>query len=95
MRTFNFCSARIERLIWRLDPRLVVVYGLATLDLFDKNPVTGDSLSPILTREVKKHKNNLLVLRIEKGVPIEHMVKILDIGMRESFKVVLETEKTQ
>jgi hypothetical protein len=35
---FSFCRARIEGLIWRLDPRLVVVYGLATLDLFDKAP---------------------------------------------------------
>jgi hypothetical protein len=36
---FAFCKPRIERLIWRLDPTLVVVIGLATLRLFDRSPV--------------------------------------------------------
>jgi len=37
---FAFCRPRIEQLIWRLDPTLVVAIGLATLRLFDRSPVT-------------------------------------------------------
>jgi hypothetical protein len=75
VRIFNFCSARIERVIWRLDPRLVVVYGLATLDLFDKNPVTvrADKNGKTLIRRGKIGGRRVLAVPHLSGVRLSKL----------------------
>jgi len=42
---------------------------------------------------IETKNNRTVILRVEKGVPVENMVLVLDIGMRNSLKIVLETKR--
>ncbi|NBV14306.1 MAG: biopolymer transporter ExbD [Sphingobacteriia bacterium] len=67
-----------------------------TKDLFfylDKEKVTADQLENRMMSIIETKNNRTVILRVEKGVPVENMVLVLDIGMRNSLKIVLETKR--
>ena len=38
-------------------------------------------------------EEQIIVLRVDKSVPIEHAVEVMDIAYRNKFKVVLATQQ--
>jgi len=58
-----------------------------------RTPVTEADLEDRIKAEIAGKPNPTLVLRVEVGVPVEYLVKVLDIGMRLNLKVVLETNR--
>ncbi|WP_417355791.1 ExbD/TolR family protein [Flavobacterium sp.] len=55
----------------------------------DKEPIAEDALEPKLLELLSGDENKAIVLRAEKGVPIENAVKVMDIAKRNKFKIVL------
>lgn len=48
--------------------------------------------SRLVEKFSKEAEQPVLVLRVEKTVPIEHAVNVMDIAYRNNFKIVLATE---
>ena len=48
--------------------------------------------SRLVEKFSKETEQPVLVLRVEKTVPIEHAVNVMDIAYRNNFKIVLATE---
>lgn len=55
----------------------------------DKEPTAEDALEPKLLELLSGDENKAIVLRAEKGVPIENAVKVMDIAKRNKFRIVL------
>ena len=59
----------------------------------DGTDVDTLQLADKIIEKVAEKKEKTIVLQVEKGVPVEYMVRVLDVGVRKDLKVVLETEK--
>ncbi|MEE1899006.1 biopolymer transporter ExbD [Flavobacterium rakeshii] len=55
----------------------------------DKEPTAEEALEPKLLELLSGDENKAIVLRAEKGVPIENAVMVMDIAKRNKFKIVL------
>ena len=55
--------------------------------------VTETGLQEALEKMAGSHTELTIVLRVEKSVDIQHVVKIIDIANKLKFKMVLATEK--
>lgn len=59
----------------------------------NKEEVSLDDLEAALAEKTQGVKEPTIVLRVERDVPVEHLVKVLDIGMKLQIKVVLATQR--
>ena len=55
----------------------------------DQKKVSSSKLEELLIAELKTATNPTIVLRAEKTVPVDNVVKVMDISNRNKFKVIL------
>ena len=55
----------------------------------DQKQVTTNQLEANLIKILQQEKTPTIVLRAEKSVPVENVVKVMDIANRNKFKVIL------
>ncbi|CAI8404529.1 biopolymer transporter ExbD [Flavobacteriaceae bacterium] len=55
----------------------------------DQNQVKTNQLEAELIKILQEDKTPTIVLRAEKSVPVENVVKVMDIANRNKFKVIL------
>ena len=58
----------------------------------NKNAVEFESLEPLLMQELANETEPGIILHAEQGVPIEEVVKVMDIANRNNLKMVLATK---
>ncbi len=58
----------------------------------DTEPVDPAFIESMLKQRLAKEDEKVVVLRVERGVPIEHAVMVMDIAYRNQFKIVLATK---
>lgn len=56
------------------------------------DPVESTRVESILAERLKGQDDQVIVLRVEQGVPIEHAVEVMDIAYRNHYKIVLATK---
>jgi biopolymer transport protein ExbD len=57
----------------------------------EKQEIPVENLKQEISERIKNLEAPTIVLRVEEGVPVEHLVKVLDIGIQLKVKVVLAT----
>ena len=55
----------------------------------DQQKVSSSKLEDLLVKELGSVTNPTIVLRAEKTVPVDNVVKVMDISNRNKFKVIL------
>jgi biopolymer transport protein ExbD len=55
----------------------------------DQKKVSSSKLEDLLVKELGAVTNPTIVLRAEKSVPVDNVVKVMDISNRNQFKVIL------
>jgi biopolymer transport protein ExbD len=55
------------------------------------NRVSFNQLEPLLDQELKFRVEPTISLHADKSVPIEHVVKVMNIARRNNYKVILAT----
>lgn len=58
----------------------------------DQKPVGESVLENQLVELLAQQQTPTIVLRAEKSVPVEHVVKVMDIANRNKFKVILAVQ---
>ncbi len=58
----------------------------------DMDPVSVGSMENVLHQRLANADDKVIVLRVEKGVPIEYAVKVMDIAYQNKYKIVLATK---
>ncbi|HEX8547699.1 MAG TPA: biopolymer transporter ExbD [Cytophagaceae bacterium] len=58
----------------------------------DKDPVALSDLEARLTAKIQGVADPAVVIRVDRDVPVQHLVDILDIGNRLKIKMVLATQ---
>lgn len=59
----------------------------------DKEAVELKYMEAQLMDKLAGQEEQIIVLRVDKSVPIEHAVEVMDIAYRNKFKVVLATQQ--
>ena len=59
----------------------------------DKEIVELKYIESLLIDRLADQEEQVVVLRVDKTVPIEHAVEVMDIAYRNKFKIVLATEQ--
>jgi biopolymer transport protein ExbD len=66
----------------------------ADLEYFiDKENVELKYIEKELVSRLASHQEQVLVLRVDKSVPVEYAVEVMDIAYRNKFKIVLATQQ--
>lgn len=55
----------------------------------DQKQITNQQLEPELVKSLSQEQSPTIVLRAEKSVPVDYVVKVMDIANRNKFKVIL------
>lgn len=58
----------------------------------DREKVSVASMENIIHQRLSDAEDKVIVLRVEKGVPIEYAVKVMDIAYQNRYKIVLATD---
>ena len=58
----------------------------------DQKQVKTNQLEANLIKILQQEKTPTIVLRAEKSVPVENVVKVMDIAYRNKYKIVLATK---
>jgi biopolymer transport protein ExbD len=58
----------------------------------DRNKVSFDQLEPTLLQMIAGKEDPSIILHVEKSLPIEEAVKVMDIAARNRLKMVLATQ---
>lgn len=58
----------------------------------DRTPVEAEQIEGKLSRLLAGEKEPAIIIRAEKSVPIDNVVKILDIARKNKYKAVLATQ---
>ena len=58
----------------------------------DQDEVSVGSMENIIHQRLSDAEDKVIVLRVEKGVPIEYAVKVMDIAYQNKYKIVLATK---
>lgn len=58
----------------------------------DRDAIAPELLESALMNVLQGADESTIVLRVEKGVPIEYAVQVMDIAYRNQYKIVLATE---
>ena len=61
----------------------------------DKESVELKYLEALLMEKMVGQDEQVAVLRVDKTVPMEHAVEVMDIAYRNKFKIVLATQQKQ
>jgi biopolymer transport protein ExbD len=61
----------------------------------DRDAVEPEFIESILKNKIGTDTEATVVLRVEKGVPIEYAVTVMDIAYRNQYKIVLATNPTE
>lgn len=61
----------------------------------DKESVELKYLEALLMEKMVGQDEQVVVLRVDKTVPMEHAVEVMDIAYRNKFKIVLATQQKQ
>ena len=66
----------------------------AELEYFiDKESIELKFIEKLLVQRLADQEEQVLVLRVDKSVPIEYAVEVMDIAYRNKFKIVLATQQ--
>ena len=57
-----------------------------------QDEVSVGSMENIIHQRLADSEDKVIVLRVEKGVPIEYAVKVMDIAYQNKYKIVLATK---
>jgi len=58
----------------------------------DRDKVSVGSMENTIHQRLSSADDKVIVLRVEKGVPIEYAVKVMDIAYQNQYKIVLATK---
>ena len=58
----------------------------------DQDEVSIGSMENLIHQRLANAEDKVIVLRVEKGVPIEYAVKVMDIAYQNKYKIVLATK---
>ena len=58
----------------------------------DRDAIAPELLESALVNILQGAEESTIILRVEKGVPIEYAVQVMDIAYRNQYKIVLATE---
>jgi biopolymer transport protein ExbD len=58
----------------------------------DQDEVSVGSMENLIHQRLADAEDKVIVLRVEKGVPIEYAVKVMDIAYQNKYKIVLATK---
>jgi biopolymer transport protein ExbD len=58
----------------------------------DRDEISASDVEYALLQRLTGAEDKVVVLRVEKGVPIEYAVKVMDIAYRNKLKIVLATK---
>ena len=58
----------------------------------DQDEVSTGSMENLIHQRLADAEDKVIVLRVEKGVPIEYAVKVMDIAYQNKYKIVLATK---
>jgi biopolymer transport protein ExbD len=61
----------------------------------DRDAVEPEFIESILKNKIGGDTEATVILRVEKGVPIEYAVTVMDIAYRNQYKIVLATNPTE
>lgn len=75
-----------------LAPQTISVSITKDLEYYiNEDKVQFDFLEPLLKKELAGQENASIILHVDKNIPIEEAVKVMDIAYRNGFKMVLAT----
>lgn len=75
-----------------LAPQTISVSITKELDYYiNENRVEFDFLEPLLKKQLTGQENASIILHVDKSIPVEEAVKVMDIAYRNGFKMVLAT----
>lgn len=57
----------------------------------EKTPVTASQLEAELIRRLRYREDPTLAIHIDRTVPVEHLVYVMNIAKRNNFKVIMAT----
>ncbi len=76
-----------------LAPQTVSVSVTKELDYYiDKEKVQFEFIEPMLIKKMGNNEENSIILHVDKTIPVEEAVKIMDIASRNKFRMVLATK---
>lgn len=58
----------------------------------DQDQVEQSFMESLLKKRLANAEEQVIVLRVEKGVPIEYAVEVMDIAYQNRYKIVLATK---
>ena len=58
----------------------------------DRDKVSVAVMENMIHERLSDAEDKVIVLRVEKGVPIEYAVKVMDIAYQNQYKIVLATD---
>ena len=58
----------------------------------DQDPVEFEFMEALLIKKMGGNAENSIVLHVDKQIPVEEAVKVMDIASRNKFKMVLATK---
>ena len=59
----------------------------------DKENIELNYLESMLVTKLAGQDEQVVVLRVDKSIPMEHAVEVMDIAYRNKFKIVLATQQ--
>lgn len=75
-----------------LAPQTISVSITENLEYYiNQNQVEFEFMEPLLKKELAGEENASIILHVDKTIPIEEAVKVMDIAYRNGFNMVLAT----
>lgn len=75
-----------------LAPQTISVSITKDLEYYiNEDKVQFDFLEPLLKKQLAGQENASIILHVDKNIPVEEAVKVMDIAYRNGFKMVLAT----
>lgn len=75
-----------------LAPQTISVSITENLEYYiNENQVEFEFMEPLLKKELAGEENASIILHVDKTIPIEEAVKVMDIAYRNGFNMVLAT----
>lgn len=76
-----------------LAPQTVSVSVTKELEYYiDKEKIEFEFLEPLLIEKMGNNEENSIILHVDKTIPVEEAVKVMDIASRNKFRMVLATK---
>jgi biopolymer transport protein ExbD len=72
-------------------PQVIVSISPDLNYFFGTKPVSLNEIEPLLKNELKGEIDPTISLHVDKSVPVEYVVKVMNIARRNKYKVILAT----